>query len=85
MRPRADWMTKADDHILELLSEAGIAANPATIAFNIDYDGGYVAHRCRELAGHDLISRVHETKAMYRITDLGERYLCGEVNIEELK
>ena len=85
MRPRADWMTKADDHILELLSEAGIAANPATIAFNIDYDGGYVAHRCRELADYDLISRVHETKAMYRISDLGERYLGGDVDADELK
>ena len=85
MRPRADWMTKADDHILELLSEAGIAANPATIAFNIDYDGGYVAHRCRELAGHDLISRVHETKAMYRITEFGEQYLRGDLSPRDLE
>jgi predicted transcriptional regulator len=77
-------MTKADDAILELLREAGIAANPATIAFNIDYDNRYVSQRCRVLAEHGLVERVHETKAMYKVTDLGERYLAGAVEKEDL-
>lgn len=84
MRPRVSWMTKADDAILELLREAGIAANPATIAFNIDYDNRYVSQRCRVLAEHGLVERVHETKAMYKVTDLGERYLAGAVEKEDL-
>jgi repressor of nif and glnA expression len=78
-------MTKADDAILELLREAGIAANPATIAFNIDYDNRYVSQRCRVLAEHGLVERVHETKAMYRITGAGEKYLDGELKAEELE
>ncbi|WP_380680598.1 MarR family transcriptional regulator [Salinigranum sp. GCM10025319] len=77
-------MTKADDAILELLREAGIAANPATIAFNIDYDNRYVSQRCRVLAEHGLVERVHETKAMYRVTELGEEYLKGEISAEVL-
>ncbi|CQR49022.1 hypothetical protein BN996_00477 [Haloferax massiliensis] len=78
-------MTRADDAILELLQESGIAANPSTIAFNIDYDNRYVSQRCRVLAENGLAERVHETKAMYRITDLGERYLSGEASKEELE
>ena len=85
MRPRVSWMTRADDAILELLSDAGIIANPATIAFNIDYDNRYVSQRCRELATHGLVERVHETKAMYRITDRGEAYLAGEIEAEDLE
>lgn len=85
MRPRVSWMTRADDAILELLSEAGIAANPSTVAFNIDYDRRYVARRCRTLSEYALVNRVHEGKAMYEITDLGERYLQGEITATELE
>ena len=85
MRPRVSWMTRADDAILELLSEAGIAANPSTIAFNIDYDRRYVARRCRTLSEQGLVDRVHEGKAMYRIAELGEQYLTGDLSREELE
>lgn len=85
MRPRVSWMTRADDAILELLSEAGIAANPSTIAFNIDYDNRYVSQRCRILDDHELVERVHDTKAMYEITDLGIEYLQGDVDAETLE
>lgn len=85
MRPRVSWMTKADDAILELLREAGIAANPATIAFNIDYDNRYVSQRCRKLEEHGLVERVHETKAMYRISGLGREYLSGKLLSEDLE
>ena len=85
MRPRVSWMTRADDAILELLQEAGIAANPSTIAFNIDYDNRYVSQRCRKLADNGLVERVHETKAMYQITELGNRYLRGELQAYDLE
>lgn len=85
MRPRVSWMTRADDAILELLRESGIAANPSTIAFNIDYDNRYVSQRCRKLSDNELVERVHETKAMYRITDLGRRYLDGELEASDLE
>ncbi|POG53805.1 MarR family transcriptional regulator [Haloferax marisrubri] len=85
MRPRIDWMTRADDAILELLSEAGIAANPSTIAFNIDYNNRYISQRCRILSENGLVERVHDTKAMYRITELGERYLAGDLSKVDLE
>ena len=78
-------MTRADDAILALLSEAGIAANPSTIASNIDYDPRYTARRCRILADRGLASRIDEAKAMYEITDLGQQYLDGEVEASELE
>ena len=85
MRPRVSWMTRADDYILELLREAGITANPSTIAFNIDYDRRYVSKRCLTLTEHGLLDRVDETKAMYRITDRGKAYLDGELGASELE
>lgn len=85
MRPRVSWMTRADDAILELLHEAGIAVNPSTIAFNIDYDPRYVSRRCRTLEEHGLVERVHESKAMYEITELGADYLHGGVNKKNLE
>ncbi|SFL21561.1 hypothetical protein SAMN04487950_2847 [Halogranum rubrum] len=78
-------MTRADDAILELLSEAGIAANPSTIAFNIDYNRRYISQRCRILVEKGLLNRVHESKAMYRITELGEMYLSGELEAVDLE
>lgn len=85
MRPRISWMTRADDAILELLQESGITANPSTIAYNIDYDRSYVSRRCRTLSEHGLVERVDEAKAMYRIAELGARYLEGEVKKSTLE
>ncbi|WP_223301757.1 MarR family transcriptional regulator [Haladaptatus sp. R4] len=78
-------MTRADDYILELLDEAGIAANPSTIGFNIDYDRRYVSQRCRVLSKNSLLERVDEAKAMYQITDKGRQYLAGGLNAGELE
>ena len=78
-------MTRADDAILELLHEAGIAANPATIAYNIDYDRSYVSRRCRTLSDHGLAERVDEAKAMYQITKIGAQYLSGSIQKSDLE
>lgn len=85
MRPRVSWMTRADDAILEFLSETGIAANPSTIAYNIEYNRSYVARRCKTLDDHSLMNRVDEPKAMYEITQLGRDYLNGEVEADVLE
>jgi predicted transcriptional regulator len=85
MRPRVDWMTRADDYILELLRDAGIATNPSTIGFNVNYDRRYVSERCRKLAENGLLERVDEAKAMYRITEKGRKYLAGELDAEDLE
>lgn len=78
-------MTRADDYILELLRDAGITANPSTIGYNIDYDRRYVSERCRILAENGLLERVDESKAMYRITEKGRKYLAGELDASTLE
>lgn len=80
MRPRVDWMTRADDYILELLRDADIAANPSTIGFNIDYDRRYVSEQCRELTENGLLKRVNEAKAKYWITEKSRKYLAGDLD-----
>jgi len=76
-------MTRADDYILELLDNADIAANPATISYNIDYDRSYISKRCRILDAAGLVNREDADRAMYRITDLGRRYLDDELTSSE--
>ncbi|WP_117363660.1 MarR family transcriptional regulator [Natrarchaeobaculum sulfurireducens] len=82
MRPRVDWMTQADERILEFLFEKDIVASPTVIGANIDYTGEYVSRRCRKLAEVGLIQRVDATN--YRITELGEDFLSGDINADEL-
>lgn len=82
-RPRVEWMVPADDRILDTLAEiAPLAMSPAGLAFATEYEQSYVARRCRELANRGLIDRPGD-KMLYRITELGERYLSGEVEPTE--
>jgi len=83
VRPRFTWMTRADDYILELLDNIDIAANPATIAYNIDYDNSYIGERCRVMNEYGLVDRVDEKRVMYVITDLGRRYLVDDLTPDE--
>ncbi len=76
-------MTRADDRILDLLRDADIAANPSTIAFNIDYDNAYISNRCLELAEGGLLDRVGGDKPIYEITDRGIRYLDDELTDDD--
>ena len=83
MRPRIDWMTQADERILEFLKEKEIVASPSVIAANIDYTGEYISRRCRELANEGLLQRVDASN--YRLTDLGREFLEGDVDAEHLE
>lgn len=83
MRPRVEWMTQADERILEFLQEKDIVASPAVIAANIDYTGEYISRRCRKLADAGLVQRADATN--YRLTTRGEQYLAGDVDAEELQ
>ena len=82
MRPRVDWMTQGDERILEFLYEKEIIASPSVIAANIDYTNEYVSRRCRELTNGELLQRVDASN--YRLTELGKRFLEGNVDAEEL-
>jgi len=83
MRPRIDWMTQADERILEFLQEKDIVASPSVIAANIDYTGEYISRRCRKLTDAGLLQRVDASN--YRLTDLGGQFLNGEVDPEEIE
>lgn len=76
-------MTQADERILEFLQAKDIIASPAVIAANIDYTGEYISRRCRKLADAGLVQRVDATN--YRLTELGERFLDGNVTADEIK
>lgn len=83
MRPRIDWMTRSDDRTLEFLDDKGIVASASVIAVNIDYNPNYISRRCRRLAEAGLIQRIDSSN--YRLTDVGERYLSGEIDPDELE
>ncbi|WP_434531175.1 winged-helix domain-containing protein [Haloarcula sp. NS06] len=82
MRPRIEWMTQADERILEFLQEKDIVASPSVIAANIDYTGEYISRRCRKLEDAGLLQRVDASN--YRLTNLGYRFLTGEVDATEI-
>ena len=82
MRPRVEWMTQADERVMEFLLEKDIVASPSVIAANIDYTGEYISRRCRTLTDAGLLQRVDASN--YRLTDLGERFLKGEIESDEI-
>ena len=87
MRRPADRMTNsADDRILEYLSDiradSVIGKAPAEIGERIGYGRKYVGERCREL--EDLGLLLNLGRGSYRITDLGEEYLSGELDARTL-
>lgn len=82
MRPRIDWMTQADERILEFLQEKNIVASPSVIAANIDYTGEYISRRCRILADAGFMQRIDASN--YCLTDLGSRYIDGTITEDEI-
>lgn len=90
MRRRPEWLGKYDEPILELLAESEIAAPPAVIAFNLEWQGiaspaySTVQRRLQKLTKHSLLDRVESDKGYYAISDKGRAYLEGELDLEEL-
>jgi predicted transcriptional regulator len=82
-RPRVDWMTQADDRILELFEESGLILTPAVLAKNLDYTRNYISDRCRALNEATLLDR--EGEGFYRITERGTPYLHGELDADDLE
>ncbi|QCW03410.1 ArsR family transcriptional regulator [Natrinema pallidum] len=87
-RPRVDWMTRADDAILEFLLNEGnrpLIANPSTVEANIDYKISHVRRRLRALQDGGLVEYYDEDRGLYRISERGRAYLEGELDAAELK
>lgn len=78
----AAWMDPADDDILEAMCDEDVFT-PDHIDDEGICRGPYAATRCRELAKRGLLES--HAIGMYDITELGERYLAGEVDPTELE
>jgi predicted transcriptional regulator len=72
-RRQEEWMSPADDRILEVCATADLVLTPSIIAYNIEYSREEINRRLSELERHSLVERVERGK--YRITDRGHRYL----------
>jgi len=83
MRYSADWMTIADERILEYLSTTD-TSTPKKMADSGDvrFSRQYIGERCRKLADYEMVQ--HLGNGVYRITDLGREYLSGELDAQEL-
>jgi len=85
MRLDADWMTRADGRILELLAEDG-PHPPSKMAADdrLRFGSEYVGRRCRKyLVPYGLVRNLGN--GVYQITDDGEAYLAGELDAAELE
>lgn len=83
MRFDADWMSRADDRILEYLHEEGPAA-PKQMADSglVRFSRQYINQRCKTLVEYGLL--VHLGNGIYDITREGSGYLNGDVDVKEL-
>lgn len=87
-RPRVDWMTRADDAILEFLLNEGnrpLVANPSTVEANIDYKISHVRRRLRALQEEELVEYYDKNRGLYQISEQGRAYLAGELVADDLK
>lgn len=82
-------MTDSDKHILRALSDSGFALKPSTIRYNLatryDYSiaESTMQRRREKLIHAGLMDLEDENGRRYAITDLGKRYLDGELSTEE--
>lgn len=84
MRLDADWMSRADDRILEYLSEWG-PDTPKQMAEDgrVRFSRQYINARCKKLVPYQLL--LHLGNGVYDITEKGEQYLAGELDVRELE
>lgn len=81
MRYSGDWMSLADDRILEFVRENG-SGSPTVLKEEgrIRYSAAHIGRRCRKLADEGLLQ--HLGNSVYVITDDGEAYLDGRLDTE---
>jgi DNA-binding PadR family transcriptional regulator len=90
MRKRAEWMNPATDPVLEILAESELALTAGVLNHNIDREfadppsRSSVYRTVDSLREYGLIETSLDTDNYYVITDLGRRYLAGELDAGEL-
>lgn len=84
-----DWLAPSDRYILEYMDSArkpdGEASEltPKVIARNTSVARKHAGARCRELADRGLVEKTD--RGVYRITQLGEEFVAGELSVEDLR
>jgi predicted transcriptional regulator len=81
VRKRADWLTRKDEEILEVMREEGNMTPQALEDFDVTV-ANYARDRLAELARYGLVEKL--SRGLYRLTDDGEAFLDGELNAAEL-
>jgi len=81
-------MTGHDDIILEYLHDTGVVLNKRGFEINLELEGNEISYstikrRLPKLEEAGLIEIVDESGPWYQITERGERYLKGEVDLRE--
>lgn len=84
MRFDADWMSRADDRILEHLSERG-PDTPKAMAESgrVRFSRQHINQRCKKLVSYGLL--VHLGNGVYDVTERGAQYLSGDLDVRELE
>jgi len=89
MYPEVDWLAPADRYILEYLNSArkpdGEPAEqtPKVIGLNTTISRKHSGARCRVLDEKGLVEKTD--RGVYRITELGERFVKGELEPDDLR
>jgi repressor of nif and glnA expression len=89
MRQRADWMTQADDTILEFLEETDAAFSKRALEVNFERENIELSYstlkrRLPILEEYDLVEKLETDGAWYHITDEGLAYLAGDLDVQTL-
>jgi hypothetical protein len=84
MRLSADWMSIADDRILEFLHDAG-PTTPTRMCENgrVRFSRQHINMRCKKLSAYGLLDELGN--GVYAISEAGERYLGGDLDAADLE
>ena len=84
MRLSAEWITLADERILEYLRKSK-SGTPTKMADheNVHFSRSYLSKRCKVLVDYGLIEDYGN--AVFVLTDRGKAYLAGELNLNGLR
>lgn len=85
VRLSADWMSKADDRILEYLEQEG-PHSPGRIAESemVRFSRKTINMRLIKLEQAGLVEKDAIGRGVYEISEIGEQYLTGDLDAREL-
>lgn len=84
MRLSADWMSIADDRILEFLRASG-PTTPTKMCEDgrVRFSRQHINMRCKKLSAYGLLDELGN--GVYAISEAGERYLDGDLDADDLE